>query len=226
MESDVPVLEPEEPAFDRKDLANDEDKLKALEGIIDWFIHADHQNIRGYVSKLREQNPGISDDDLASKIVRRKALKNGLVGAVTGIPGMLMLPVTVPADLIASWKIQVYLALCIAHLYGHDARTTDLKTDIFLILAGDSAKEALMMFGVEVGKAVTKKAVDKYITREVMVQIWKVVGKKIITKAGEKSLTSFTKLVPVVGAPIGFAFDWGAAKVVGANAIKFFSGKG
>jgi hypothetical protein len=226
MEPDTIMLDPVEPTFERKDLANDEDKQEALDIIINWFLNADHESICGYVSKLRSQNLGISDDDLASKIVRRKAFKNGLVGAVSGIPGVLLFPVTVPADLIASWKIQVYLTLCVAHLYGHDASTTDLKTDIFLVLAGDSAKEALKRFGIEVGKAVTKKAVDKHITREVMVQIWKVVGRKIITKAGEKSLTSFTKLVPLVGAPIGFAFDWTATKVVGASAIKYYSGRG
>jgi hypothetical protein len=223
---DVIVPDRDEPAFGRDDVASDEDKQKALEVIIDWFLHADHESICRYVSTLRRQNPGISDDELARKIVRRKALKNGLIGAVTGVPGVLLLPVTVPADLIATWKIQVYLTLCTAHVYGHDSSTTDLKTDIFLVLAGDSAKEALKRFGIEVGKAVSKKAVDKYVTREVMVQIWKVVGRKIITKAGEKSLTSFSKLVPIVGAPIGFAFDWTATKVVGANAIKYYSGGG
>jgi hypothetical protein len=172
MESDLTIPDPDEPVVARRDLASDEDKQKALERIIDWFLCADHESIRGYVSKLRSQNPGIGDDNLARKIVRRKAVKNGWVGAVTGVPGVLLLPVTVPADLIATWKLQVHLILCIAHVYGHDASTTDLKTDILLVLAGDSAKEALKRFGIEVGKATTKKAVDKYITREVTTQIY------------------------------------------------------
>lgn len=116
------------------------------------------------------------------------------------------------------------MAFSIAYIYGHTKDTTDLKTDLYLILAGDSAKEALKRFGIEVSKSVTKKAVDKYITREIMVKIWKVVGRKIITKAGEKSLTSFIKLVPLVGAPVGFAFDWGATRAVGGLAIKYYKG--
>lgn len=226
MEPDSIDRDLDEPVLKRRDLASDEDKQKALELIIDWFLRADHGRIHAYVSKLRSQNPGISDDDLARKIVRRKAIKNGWVGAVTGVPGVLLLPVTVPADLIATWKLQVYLTLCVAHVYGHDESTTDLRTDIFLVMAGDSAKEALKRFGIEVGKATTKKAVDKYITREVTTQITKVIGGKIITKAGTKSLTSFTRLVPLVGAPIGFGFDWTATKIVGAAAIKYYSGRG
>lgn len=62
--------------------------------------------------------------------------------------------------------------------------------------------------------------VNKYITREIMVKIWKVVGQKIITKAGEKSLTSFVKMVPLVGVTVGFAFDWTATQIVGNVAIK------
>ena len=52
--------------------------------------------------------------------------------------------------------------------------TSDLKTDLYLILAGDSAKEALKKFGIEATKAMANEAVDKYITKEIMQKIWKV----------------------------------------------------
>ena len=93
-------------------------------------------------------------------------------------------------------------------------------------MAGNAAKEALKRFGIETSKAITKKVVQKYITREVMKRIWKVIGRKIITKAGQKSLTSFTKMIPLVGAPVGFFFDWISARVVGKCAIKYYSGRG
>lgn len=212
---------------DEKILNDHEDsneKAGLLERIIDWIISTDPMDVSAYAEKLREQNPGISNDELAKKIVSRKSLKSGLVGAVTGLPGLIALPATVPADLVASWKIQAYMAVAIAYVYGHTPQTTDLKTDVYLIMAGDAAKEALKRVGIEVAKSVTKKAIDKYITREVMKQIWKVVGQKIITKAGEKSLISFMKMVPLVGAPVGFTFDWVATHAVGKTAIKYYSG--
>lgn len=201
---------------------NDGDKAGALESIVNWIIEADPITIASYVDKLREQNIGITNDELANKIVSRKAVKNGLVGAVAGIPGLLALPVTVPTDLIATWKIQASMAVSIAYVYGHTSETTDLKTDIYLILAGDAAKEALKRIGIQISKEVTKKAIDKYITREIMKKIWKVVGQKIITKAGQKSLTSFMKMVPLVGAPVGYGFDWFATKAVGKTAIIYY----
>lgn len=203
--------------------SSSDDKAGVLQKIIDWMVDTDPLEIVSYIDKLREQNPGITNDELAKKVVSRKAVKNGLVGAASRIPGLLALPVTVPADLVASWKIQACMAVSIAYVYGHTSQTTDLKTDIYLILAGDAAKEALKRMGIEITKEVTKKSIDKYITREVMKKIWKVVGQKIITKAGEKSMTSFMKMVPLVGAPVGFGFDWVATKAVGNTAIKYYS---
>lgn len=210
----------------KKRLASSEDKRNALQKIIDWAVTTNPDNIKNYVEKLRQQNPGISKDNLAKKIMSRKAFKSGLVGAVTGVGGLITLPVSVPADLVASWKIQATMAVAIACAYGHDVNTTDIKTDVYLIMAGNSAKEALKRFGIEVTKTVTKKAIQKHITREVMKKIWKVIGQKIITKAGQKSLTSFIKMVPLVGAPVGFSFDWISAKIVGKFAIKYYSGRG
>ena len=202
-----------------------EERRNALEKIINWIVNYQPTKISLYVDKLRSQNRGISNYDLARKIVTRKSFKNGLVGAVTGLGGLITLPVAVPADLVASWKLQAFMAFSIAYIYGHTHESTDLKTDIYLILAGNSAKEALKKVGIETSKAVTKKVVQKYITREVMKKIWKVVGRKIITKAGQKSLTSFMKMIPLVGAPVGFVFDWTSARTVGHFAIKYYSGK-
>ncbi|WP_111710323.1 EcsC family protein [Lutibacter citreus] len=206
----------------------EEDKGKVaiwLDKYIENHIGTNSQYIKGYVAKLREQNPNITDKKLARKIKNRKSFKNGLVGAATGVGGILTLPITIPVDLIASWKIQIGLAFAIAHVYGHSHNTADLKTDIYIILAGNSAKEALKTAGIQITKEITKKAIQKNITKEVMKKIWQKVPQKIITKSGEKSLTSFTKMVPLLGAPIGFGFDYISTQILGSFAIKYYSGK-
>lgn len=210
---------------DEKLPAKVEKNLNFLRKAIDWVITTDSSKIKAYVDKLRDQNPGISNDALAKKIVKRKSLKCGLFGAVTGVGGLITLPITVPTNLRLTWRTQAIMAAAIAYVYGHTEDTTDLKTDMYLIMAGNQATEALKRIGIEAGKVLTKKAVQNLITRDIMVKIWSVVGRKIITKAGEKSLTSFMRMVPLVGAPIGFAFDWAFARTVGHFAIKYYSGK-
>ena len=205
---------------------NDEEKSNWLTKIVDWMIDNSIGDVTVYVRNLRDQNRGISNDALARKILRRKALKNGLIGAATSAGSFITLPVAIPADLIASWKIQIFMAISIAHVYGLEPDNADLRTDVYLILAGDSAKEALKRLGIEVSKGITKKAIQKYITREIMTKIWKVIPQKILTKAGEKSMTSFMRMVPLIGIPIGFTFDYVAAKTVGTTAIHYYSGRG
>ncbi|WP_207635786.1 EcsC family protein [Clostridium sp. MD294] len=208
----------------KKNLLHNRNELQnALEMVMDYVISTDLVAIENYVNKLYQQNVGITCDELAKKVLSRKSVKNGVIGAITGIGGIITLPVAVPVDLVCSWRIQASMALSIAYIYGHTKDTTDLKTDLYLILAGDSAKEILKQFGIEASKSLTKKMVNKYITREVMTKIWKLVGRKIITKAGEKSLTSFVKMVPLVGAPVGFTFDWASTQFVGNIAIKYYS---
>ena len=205
-----------------KRLPTSQELEQSLHSVVDWLTDADPLAIEEYVNKLRNQNPHLPDAELAKKVVSRKALKCGLVGAATGIPYWY----TVPADLLSSWRIQIVMALAVARVYGHTAQTTDLKTDIYLIIAGDTAKEALKQVGIKVGEEISKRVINRVITREVMKQIWKILGRKIITKAGEKSLISFTKMVPLVGAPIGFGFNWVTAKTVGSTAIRYYSGAG
>ncbi len=208
--------------MDTVNLPSIEDLQKGLDHVMDFVISTDHVKIEAYVDKLKEQNNGISCDELAKKILHRKSIKNGLIGSITGLGGLITLPVSTPTDLICSWRIQASMAFSIAYVYGHTKDTTDLKTDLYLILAGDSAKEALKRLGIEISKNITKKAVQKYITRDIMVKIWKVIGQKIITKAGEKSLTSFIKMVPLVGAPVGFVFDWASTQAIGKFAITYY----
>ncbi|MBN1459476.1 MAG: hypothetical protein JXA57_08060 [Armatimonadetes bacterium] len=75
MEPDEGAFDPDAPAFER----GDEDRLRALEVVIDWWLQVSHESIGGYDSRLWSQNPGISDEDLVREIVRRKTLKNGLL---------------------------------------------------------------------------------------------------------------------------------------------------
>jgi hypothetical protein len=196
---------------------------RALDMVVDRMIGS-ASGVAGYVAKLREQHPKLSDRQLARLIVSRKSLKSGFVGFATGLPGLTLLPAAIPVDLVANWQVQITMVLAVAHAFGHTADTTDLKTDIYLVLAGDAAKEALKRAGITAARDVTYRVVDRYVTREVMQQIWKVVGPKVITKAGAKSLTSIVELVPGVGGIVGFVFDWTATAAVGRFAIGYYGG--
>ncbi|MBN2890599.1 MAG: EcsC family protein [Bacteroidales bacterium] len=197
--------------------------VKWLDQFTDTFIATKTEQIDIYIEKIKEQNPNISQINLAKKIRNKKSLNNGLVGAVTSIGGIITLPVTVPADLIATWKIQIALIYAIAKIFGYSDNDEYLKTDIYLILAGKKAYEAFNEIGINKGDKITKKALKKHLFREISGRILRIIPQKIIARAGEKSVSHFMKLVPLAGAPFGFAFDYIETRSIGSNAIKYYS---
>lgn len=195
---------------------------KGLEAVIDSIIGADfnQDTIKQFVDKLRWEKPGISNEEICQKIVNQKSMQSGLFGAVTGVGGLAVLPIAIPTNIYASWRIQAATIRAIAYVYGYPPS----KTDTCLVLFGavDSQMQALKRLGIEAAKVATKKAVDQYMAKEIIKSVLKLSLKEAATKMAQKALV--TKIIPVVGAPIGFGFDWMTTQAVGKLAIKYYSG--
>ena len=192
--------------------------------ILKRTIDKEAMHIEEYVNQLRKLNPGISNDDLSKKIISRRSLKAGGIGGICGLGGFFTAPISMPVDLYYCFKIQARMVLAIAYIYGWNIHDEDMATDILLVMGGNAGINALSKAGIKIGQEFAKKGVKKFITREVMKKINRVVSRKIITKAGEKSFTSFSKLWPFVGAPIGFAFNYVGTRSIGKVAFKFYKG--
>lgn len=171
------------------------------------------------VERLRRRQPGLTPDELARVVVKRGTRRVGAASFATGFGGAPTLALNVTSVL----TLQSSLVLGVAAAYD-ELDSPDLKQDLMLILAGGSAVTALRSFGVAATNDIGKRWVQKNVTRETMKQVNKLVSRKILTKAGEKSLTSFMKLVPVAGAAVGYTFDRAYARQLGENAIRYYSG--
>jgi hypothetical protein len=142
-------------------------------------------------------------------------------GFLTGVGGLLTLPVTLPADLTALWLTQARLAGAIAHLRGYDVGSDEVRSVVLISLIGSSATEALSQAGVQIG---TKSAISaiKQVPGRVLIQINKTVGFRLITKAGAKGVVNLTKLAPVMGGVIGGGVNFTSTRAVGAWAKRNF----
>jgi uncharacterized protein (DUF697 family) len=162
-----------------------------------------------------------SSDERADALIRWEATKNFTSGFLTGLGGIVTLPVALPSALGASWVIQARLCAAIAAIYGHNLRKDRVRTLVFLTLLGDSAKEVLKEGGVVVGKRLTVGAIGR-VPGKVLIDINKRVGFRLLTKAGEKGVVNLTKMVPVFGGVVGGAFDAAMCIAVGKFAKKLF----
>lgn len=172
------------------------------------------------VERVRKRNPGLAPDQLARLVVKRGTRRVGAASFATGFGGAPTLALNISSVL----TLQASLVLAVAAVYD-ELDSPDLRQDLVLILAGNSAVQAMRNFGVAAANDMGKKWVQNNVTRETLKQVNKVVSRKILTKAGEKSLVSFAKLVPIAGAAVGYTFDRGYARALGERAIRYYSGR-
>jgi hypothetical protein len=131
---------------------------KSLESLIDWVIGSDISEIKEYVNEISSNNSGCNNRQIAEVIVSEQSINSGLLGAITGAGGLITLPVTIPVDMVKAWKIQAFTIRCIAEVYGYSSQTTDLKTDIFLVLSNGSIESIKSFVMAEALKSAPKQA--------------------------------------------------------------------
>ena len=132
-------------------------------------------------------------------------------GFTTGMGGLALLPVSIPADMTTFYTLCARMSGSIAVIRGYDLQSEEVRSAILISLLGAGAAGVLGGIGVEVG---TKTALGmlRKLPGHVLVEINKKVGFRLVTKFGSKGAINLAKGVPVIGG--------GVAAGVNALAIK------
>lgn len=157
-----------------------------------------------------------------NSLIRWQNTKAAGSGFVTGLGGIITLPVTIPANLASVLFVQIRMIAAIAYIGGYDIRNDRVRSLIYLCLIGNSAKDVLKDIGVAVGNRLAANAV-KNISGKTITKINQAVGMKLFTKAGTTGLINLGKAVPLVGGIIGGTFDAVTTNMVGNVARDAFS---
>lgn len=163
-----------------------------------------------------------SIEDQVNSLIRWQNTKSATVGFITGSGGVFTLPVAVPANFATILLIQVRMIAAIAHLNGHDIKDEKVRTLVYIALCGNSVKSILKKTGIDLGTKVTASLIQKYLTLEVIAQINKAVGFKLLTKTSTSGVINLGKAVPVVGGLIGGGFDAITTNLIGNAARDIF----
>jgi len=162
--------------------------------------------------------------DQCNSLIRWQNTKAGASGFVTGLGGLLLMPVTLPANITSVLYIQIRMIAAIAHLSGHNLQDDKVKTMVYVCLVGNGAKEILKNIGIEVGKKVATNTI-KNISGKVITQINQKVGFRLVTKFGEKGVVNLGKAVPILGGVIGGTVDTISTNIIGNTARNVFAGE-
>lgn len=164
------------------------------------------------------------DRDLIKKVnslIRWQNTKCATSGFLTGLGGIITLPVAVPANLASVLYVQLRMIAAIAYMGDNDVRDDRVKTLSFLCLTGSGATDIIKDTGIQLGTKLSIKAIEK-ISGEALTKINQKVGFRLLTKFGEKGVINLGKAVPIVGGLIGATIDAVSTNTIGNIARKTF----
>ena len=170
-------------------------------------------------------NDYLSNNDSTEKAARQfvnyQVAKCTTSGFVTGLGGLITLPVAIPANVSSVMYVQMRMIACLAYMGGYDTHNDQVQTLVYACLAGISIDQIIKQAGIKFGTNFTTAMVKK-IPGTVLTKINQKVGFRFLTKFGEKGIINIAKLVPVVGGVIGGGFDLVETKVIANRAYKMF----
>ncbi|MGI6446044.1 MAG: EcsC family protein [Candidatus Ozemobacteraceae bacterium] len=185
---------------------------------LDWAYEKSVNGVAGLDSavELAEDyiNEGGTPYEQANSLIRWQNTKAATSGFITGLGGILTLPIAIPANVASVLYVQVRMIAAIAHIGGYDLKNDKVKTLVFSCLVANSAKDVLKDIGIAVGNKLAMNAI-KGISGKTIVEINKKVGFKLLTKFGEKGVVNLGRAVPLLGGIIGGSFDAYTTNAVG-----------
>ncbi|HBH3146735.1 EcsC family protein [Romboutsia sp. Marseille-P6047] len=193
--------------------------------VLDWSYEKAVNGLPGMETAEELANKYISKsnsiDDAIDQFINWQQAKCATSGFITGLGGIITLPVAVPANISSVIYIQTRMIATIASMRGYDLKDDQVRTLVYVSLTGQSAADILKQSGIKIGNSVAKSLVKK-IPGEVIKNINQKVGFRLLTKFGEKGVINLGKCIPLVGGVIGGTVDAIGTRTIGKTAKKVF----
>ena len=152
--------------------------------------------------------------DKVNSLIRWQNTKAGTSGFVTGLGGLLTLPVTLPVNITSVMYVQIRMVTAIAIMGGYNVKDDRIRTLVYSCIAANSIGEVAKDFGLSLSNKLLIKAIKK-IPTEVIKRINQAIGFKLLTKFGQKGVINLGKTIPFIGGIINAAFDVVATNTIG-----------
>lgn len=209
-------------------------KTFTQEDIMDLLDKLYEQCINGIdkigVKKISKPVSDLADDYLnkyddietaSKKFINYQLTKCTTSGFLTGLGGLITLPVAIPANIGSVLYVQMRMIAALAYMGGYDLKNDQVQTLVYATLAGVAIGGPIKKAGINIGEKVAIAIVDK-IPAATLKTINQKVGFRLFTKFGSKGIINFGKVVPVAGGFISGGFDFVETKAIAKRAHKLF----
>lgn len=164
-----------------------------------------------------------SSEDAIKEFVRIQRLKTTTTGFVTGLGGLLTLPVTIPADLASSLYIEIRMIAVIAALRNYCINDDKVRTLVYICIVGNTAGDIIKQVGIKGSEQIVAKKLLPKISGEIIKKINKAIGFRLLTKGGSKGLINIGKAIPILGGVVGATYNYIETNVYAKKAMRVFN---
>jgi len=188
------------------------------------FVEEGVGPITGSLSYAEDRKARVGDVEKAiTRITRETQVATGTSGFVTGLGGLVTMPITIPAAFAGAALMNARMVGSIAHLRNYDLKDPFVQHLLLLVVAGQSANTAMREVGVKVTTKLATKAIAD-ISIDTIRAINKKLGIQLLAKYGtQRSAITLAKAVPIIGGVVGGAVDATFTKAVSVAAKKAFA---
>ncbi|WP_252183437.1 EcsC family protein [Rossellomorea vietnamensis] len=133
--------------------------------LLDWAYEKSVNGIPGTDTAYELAENFMSKHDSIDKainsLIRWQNTKSATSGFLSGLGGLITLPVAIPANIASVTYVQIRMIAAIAHMKGYDLKDDQVKSFVFVCLTGQAASDILKQTGIKVGTALTTQAIKK-----------------------------------------------------------------
>ncbi len=215
------IAETSKKSIDKLKNISQDDLVKALNSCYDKSL----SGLPGFISSYDLANNYLekykSPELAATKLINAQVKKCATSGFLTGLGGIITLPIAVPADLTACLLVQLRMIAAISILGGCEPSDDEVRTVAYVCLTGQTVAEAINKTGVKIAQKTGTTMVEK-VPGKVLININKRLGSRVFTKFGKKGLINLCDLVPFLGGVVGGSINLVSTKKIGKIAVHEF----
>lgn len=190
----------------------------SFHSIVGWLYDKAVSGIAGIESSEMLASRYLEDADgdvqlAARNMIHWESIKAGSSGFLSGIGGVVALPVTLPLNITSVLFLQTRLVAAVACLGQHRLSDERIRALAGLCLCGNAAKALL--------QDLTLQAIDRW-TTAVAQQVTEKTLALLATRSGLVSAESAIRLVPLAGGVVSGAVDIASTRTIGRIARTTF----
>ena len=148
------------------------------------WLTPDESQLREQYEQMRTANPNANPQQFVDRIIRRQAVRSGLVGAITSVGGLPFLPIGLALDMYSSSRIQSATLHFIGWAFGADSNAEILNLSQSLVLRESDVTGFVIARSQNISQRLTRQLLEML--------------------AGK----AFAKVIPGIGLIIGFVVNY------------------